>query len=300
MSYLSVERNASENTLRAYRTDLQQFVKIVRPFSWKDVDLFTVRGYLGELKKRGDSKATMGRKLAALRSFFRYLVRRRQIKANPATAVATPKTGKRLPTFLTKDEAFALMEAPHPSPPPDPSLRSGGEGRGGGGSEKTVLRDKAILETLYSTGLRVSELVSLNMEDLDLAQGWLKAKGKGRKERMLPIGAKAIAAIDQYRASLSERQGALFLNKFGQRLTTRSVLNIVQKYARGLPGLRPISPHVLRHTFATHLLGEGADLRTIQELLGHSSLATTQKYTHVSPEQLMDIYDKTHPRSTKR
>lgn len=282
LRYLAVERGASEHTLRSYRKDLETFFAHVRSDP-KDVDMGDVRGFIAEQINAGLKKTTVGRRLGAIRSFFRFLHREGLIKVNPARLVSTPKTPKLLPKFLTVDDVFSLVEKP--------------EGIG-----FTAVRDRAILELLYSCGLRVGELSGLNSDDLNIREGVVKARGKGKKERILPIGKKAIEALKSYmieRVLLKKKDGAFFLNRSGTRLTDRSVRRIVVKYARAVLLDSRIGPHTLRHTFATHLLQGGADLRVIQELLGHSSLSTTQKYTHIDIAHLMDVYDKAHPLSEK-
>jgi integrase/recombinase XerC len=234
---------------------------------------------------KGLTKTTIGRKLAAIRSFYRYLHLEGLVKANPARLVATPKIPKKLPNFLDIDEATTLMEVPK-------------------GLGFVYTRDKAILELLYSSGLRVSELVGLNIGDIDTRTSWVvRAQGKGKKERIVPVGQKAKEALEEYlieRALKNKYAEAIFLNKEGERLTDRSIRRIVDRYQMQAGINRHISPHTLRHTFATHMLQSGADLRSIQEMLGHSSLSTTQKYTHTDLAYLMNVYDKSHPRATDK
>jgi integrase/recombinase XerC len=232
------------------------------------------------LDRKREKRSSLGRKLACLRSFFRYLQREGIITSNPAEEVRAPKQPKPLPRVLSKDDAQALMEFPQ-----DDTVRS--------------LRDRALLEMLYSTGARVSEVVGINREDLSLEAGLVRLRGKGRKERIVPVGAVALEAIRSYHAGIGSgrKTGPLFPNGRGGRLTARSVTRIVTRYSRALPG-GPVSPHALRHSFATHLLDEGADLRSIQEMLGHASLNTTQRYTHVAMDRLLAQYDQTHPRAT--
>jgi integrase/recombinase XerC len=240
------------------------------------------------LDRKREKSTSMARKLAALRSFFRYLQREGLVGRNPAEAIRTPKQPKHLPRVLTKDDAAALMEFP--------ADQAGG-----------ALRDRALLETLYSTGARVSELVGINFEDLRVSEGLAHLRGKGRKERIVPIGDVALRAIQAYlnqQPLMASRDGKttkrvpspVFRNSRGGRLTTRSVARIVARYSNRLVG-GSVSPHTLRHSFATHLLDEGADLRSIQEMLGHASLSTTQKYTHLATDQILAVYDKTHPRA---
>lgn len=296
MTFLELERHASQETVRNYASDLRQF----QSFTSKDnprrptldpaaVTTESIRAYLHWLDHKREKSTSMARKLACLRSFFRYLQREGMVGVNPAEAVRTPKQPKHLPRVLTKDDAAALMEFPA-----DPA----------GGS----LRDRALLETLYSTGARVSELVGINLEDLRSSDGLIHLRGKGRKERIVPIGAVALQAIQAYLnqqpvtksrdLTIKAKRVSLpiFRNSRGGRLTTRSVARIVARYSNRLAG-GPVSPHTLRHSFATHLLDEGADLRSIQEMLGHASLSTTQKYTHLATDQLLAVYDKTHPRA---
>jgi integrase/recombinase XerC len=275
LKYLEVQRGASPHTIRAYRKDLELFFESASD----EIDLSDIRGFVASEITGGRKKTTASRRLAALRSFFKFLHREGYIKANPAKLVSSPKLPKQLPRFLSVDEVFSLVEKP--------------EGIG-----FLAARDRAVLELLYSSGLRVSELSALNVEDLNLREGMLKVRGKGKKERIVPVGTKAMDALKAYmveRALLKKPHEALFLNRKGTRLTDRGVRRIVMKYSRMLALSGKVSPHTLRHTFATHLLQSGADLRVIQELLGHSSLSTTQKYTHLDIVHLMDVYDKAHP-----
>ena len=295
LEHLRVERNASAHTLRSYASDLEQF----RSFLWsagfhrdekkgdiraEKIDHLAIRAYLSRLY-REHKKSSLARKLAAQRSFFRYLVDEGLITRSPAEIVATPKQEKNLPSFLSVDEVFALVEKPDRATP-------------------WGARDRAILETLYSCGIRVSELVGLSDGDADFQLGIVRVYGKGRKERIVPIGGKAIEALRAYlprrdevlaRRKKSGPRAPLFINPRGTRLTARSVARILQKHVLQSGLLRKVSPHALRHTFATHLLDAGADLRAIQEMLGHVSLSTTQRYTHVSMDKLMEVYDKAHP-----
>ncbi len=276
--YLEIEKAVSSHTLRAYRKDLEIFFDYAKTEPEK-IDMIDVRGFVAEQIKEGMNKTTVGRRLSCIRSFFKFLHREGYIKSNPAKLVSNPKVSKLLPRFLSVDEVFSLVEKP--------------EGIG-----FIPVRDKAILELLYSSGLRVSELSGLNIEDLNIKESLIKIRGKGKKERIVPVGSKAIDALKSYmieRMLLKSKDKALFLNRMGTRLTDRGVRRIVVKYARDLAMYGQISPHTMRHTFASHLIQGGADLRVIQELLGHSSLSTTQKYTHLDITHLMDIYDKAHP-----
>jgi len=285
--YLRDLRNASPHTLRNYSADITAFFGFLRRISptyeLKYVDRSTVRSYLTQLHVDRKAKATMQRKLSALKSFFRYLVREGHLDRNALSAVRSPKGESRLPGFLDTDEVVRLIESP------DRSNLLG-------------LRDRAILELLYSAGIRVSELVGLNIEDVDLIGEVAKVRGKGKIQRISPMGRYAALALSDYLNSPKRRQrnspgDAVFLNRAGARITTRSVARIVNKYVRQTALKTGTSPHTLRHTFATHLLNAGADLRSIQELLGHKSLATTVIYTHVSTEKMQEVYTKSHPRA---
>jgi integrase/recombinase XerC len=275
---LKGEQGVSPHTLRAYRKDLNEFFLFLEKKP-KDIDNLDIRSFLAFLYHKKLSKSSISRKLATIRSFFKFLHREGYVKKNPAKLVTSPRVPKSLPKFLTVDETFALMEAPQ-------------------GESFKSSRDRAILELLYSSGLRVSELTSLDLSDLDMKESFIRVRGKGRKERIVPIGSKAMEAIQNYlpeRVSLKKKSSALFLNNRGGRLTQRSISRILLHYSRMVNLKGDLSPHTLRHTFATHLLHEGADLRSIQELLGHASLSTTQKYTHVDIGHLTEVYDRAHP-----
>lgn len=280
--FLKYERNYSVHTVRAYMNDLAEFEDFlsnssteIEKVSAKNINLYSLNLYTK------NSKSTVSRKLTTLRSFFNFMVRKGTIKQNPAKLIPLPKKEKELPVFLSVDEVFKLIDSIDP------------EGI-------LPLRDLAIIELLYSSGLRVSELAKIKVLDIDHRENFVKVSGKGNKERVVPFGSNAREVILQYlrrRTELKPKDDFFFLNNRGSGLTTRSIERIVKKYGL-LSGIsKKISPHALRHTFATHLLGGGADLRSIQELLGHSSLSTTQRYTHTSIEQIMKIYDKTHPRA---
>lgn len=282
LRYLAVERGASGHTLRSYRADLADcsaFLHTRGSGSLADVDARVLRGYLADLHARGLARSSVGRRLAALRSFYRYLVRRGRARVNPAKEIRAPRLPKRLPSYLPIDESEAL-------------LRQEFAGKGTGN------RDRAVLEVLYATGIRVSELAGLDVEDVDLREGAARVYGKGGKERIVPIGRKAVEALRAHLADRHPGAGPLFPNRRGRRLTVRTLDRIVRARARSAGLVRHVTPHTLRHTFATHLLDAGADLRLIQELLGHARLGTTQKYTHVSTERLMAVYDAAHPRAT--
>jgi integrase/recombinase XerC len=278
MRYLEIERGASSHTVRAYRKDLREFSGYVKTEPL-NIDVIDVRGFIAVQIGKGLNKTTVARRLSSVRSFLKFLHREGYIKSNPAKLVPNPRAAKLLPRFLSVDDVFSLIEKP--------------EGMG-----FIPARDKAILELLYSSGLRVSELSGLNTDDVNIKESLVKLKGKGKKERIVPVGSKAVDAIKSYlveRILLKSRDRALFLNRMGTRLTDRGARRIVVKYAKALFMMGRIGPHTLRHSFASHLLQGGADLRVIQELLGHSSLSTTQKYTHLDITHLMDIYDKAHP-----
>jgi integrase/recombinase XerC len=229
---------------------------------------------------KNTKKSSIGRKLAAIRSFFRFLLRRGEVAKNPAELIATPKKEQRLPFHLDIDQTTALMEAPE-------------------SEQKYALRDRAILELLYSSGLRVSELTGLNIGEFDPTAGMVRVAGKGGKERIVPVGSRAQKALQEYldQRNSEAARGAFFINTRGSRINRRSVARIVDSHVLRIAAFKRISPHTLRHTFATHMLEGGADLRAIQELLGHASLSTTQKYTHVSIDRLMEVYDKAHPKA---
>lgn len=298
LKHLNEQKGYSRHTIRNYYSDLIQFAEFIAskkplPEGEKNVleleaiDHLIIREYLGSLYRRL-SRATIARKLSAIRSFFHYLEKRALNNGNPAADIATPKLQKYIPNYLSVDEIFRLLERPEREKP-------------------LGLRDLAILEVLYSCGLRVSELEALDISGIDFENRLVKVSGKGNKERIVPIGHKALRAVQTYleatsflrkKAGSDRRDGPLFINFRGDRLATRSIGKIIKRYARE-SGLTPdISPHSIRHTFATHLLDGGADLRSVQELLGHASLSSTQKYTHVSLDRLMEVYDKAHPRSS--
>ena len=317
LNYLKFEKRFSEHTAKCYGADLTQFGQfLTRDFEPSpthadrisvtghdhgpatalatrvsidqmllSVDTNALRAYLAVLNEKQYSKATIARKLATLRSFYKFLVKRGRIQSNPVSVVRTPKQDKRLPKFLEYEQIKTLLE----TPPTDNWLGA---------------RDRAIMETLYSTGIRVSELVALNMDDIDFLGEVLHIRGKGKKERITPIGTSALQVIQHYMEFRNKRAQSnsnfdskvLFVNKHGKRLSTRSVRRKMDKYLK-MAGLDPsISPHTLRHSFATHMLNNGADLRSVQELLGHQSLSTTQIYTHLTTKKLKEVYDKAHPR----
>jgi len=297
MHYLALEKNASPHTCRCYRKDLEGFEDFLKSSGMylnpkggveiEKVDRMAIRKYMSFLHRK-NKKSSIARKISTLRSFFKYLIREQIIPSNPAKSVSSPKVEKTLPTTLTVDEAFRLMESPQGIPEKSSEV-----------SKQNGVRDRAILELLYSSGLRVSELVGLSLNQLDSDLGIVRVMGKGRKERIVPVGGKAIDALKSYLEGRggSAGENPVFINSSGGRLTARTVGRLVKKYTRHSGIFRKVSPHSLRHTFATHLLDAGADIREIQEMLGHSSLSTTQRYTHVSMGKLMEVYDKAHPRS---
>ena len=288
VEYIRAARNASPHTVRGYASDIAQFIAFLEGEELStnpaDIDSRTMRRYLARLQKQGTSKRSVARKLASLRAFFRHLLRKGLIETDPTTGLPSPKLDKRLPKFLRDEHVESLMQRPDTNQP-------------------MGLRDAAILETLYATGMRVGEMVGLDLRDMDLSSGEIKVLGKGSKERITLIGRAAKEALLTYlnfgRGKLlaNTRETAVFLNKNGGRLTARSINRLVDKYFGMVSDEMKISPHVLRHTFATHMLEHGADLRSIQELLGHASISTTQIYAHVSRERLKQVYELAHPRA---
>lgn len=286
LAYLEYERNASPHTRLSYQTDLVQFARFLKDkgITLRSADPGFVRAYLVHLHEQKNMKSSISRKLATLRSFFQFCLRKGWVDDNPAKVVASPKQDRPVPSFLSEQEMQSFLEMPQ-------------------AVDVLGLRDKAILELFYATGIRLAELVGLNLEDVGLEERLAKVRGKGKKERIVPFGRKALESLRAYLARrgelLSKGRGetAMFLNYRGTRLTPRSVERTVDKYLKQAALLRKISPHSLRHSFASHLLGRGMDLRAIQELLGHESLATTQKYTHLDLHQLLETHRKSHPRS---
>jgi integrase/recombinase XerC len=281
LGYLEGERGASVHTIRSYRADLADcagFLARRRLGPLTDADARIVRAYLADLHVRGLARTSIARRLAALRSFFRFLVRRGRAKSNPARDVRTPALPKRLPGHLPIDQSEALFRQPL-------------------GDDEAGRRDRAVLELLYASGVRVAELAGLAVDDVDLREGTVRVLGKGRKERVLPIGRRAVDALRDYLGPREGARGPLFRNRRGGRLSVRSFHRIVGARARAAGLTARVTPHTLRHTFATHLLDAGADLRLIQELLGHARLTTTQRYTHVSADRLVRVYDAAHPRA---
>lgn len=295
--HLHYERNVSPHTLRNYLSDLMQFYDFLapadkdgvrRPIDVRQIDNITIREYMSKLYELKKKKTSIARKLATLRTFFKFLCREQVLKMNPARLVASPRLEKKLPVTLSVDDVIRFIETPE-------------------GDTPLGKRDRCILELLYGTGMRVSELTGLNIDDVDFNNMSIRVRGKGRKERIVPFGTKAKETMETYlgvrgellvEADEEDRDArAVFLNYQGTRISTRSVGRMVDKYLKICADMRNISPHSLRHSFATHLLNAGADLRAIQELLGHARLSTTQKYTHVSHERLVEVYDKAHPKA---
>ena len=278
ISYLQIEKNYSPHTITNYSLDLTEFMDFMENIPVERVRYLHLRKYLAHLRTQHLKPRSVARKLSSLRSFFRFLQKEGLIQENPAVLLMTPKLDKSLPKFLSENEMVALIESP--------------------GLEKPAgKRDRAILETLYSSGIRVSELVGLNVDQVDFISNIIRVMGKGKKERLVPIGEKALDALKAYLDARHVPNRALFLNKNGTRLSDRSVRNIINKYILSASLRMNVSPHVLRHSFATHLLERGADLRSVQELLGHVNLSTTQIYTHVTTERLKSVYDRAHPRA---
>jgi integrase/recombinase XerC len=284
LNFLTTEKGASGHTTKNYGIDLREFMKFIAEKELPSLTYLDIRSFLAFMKAREYSKNSIARKLACLRSFFKYLVRENILAQNPAAGIATPKKEKRLPSFMNPDEITKLLDAP---------AKNSWE-------EK---RDKAILEMLYSSGLRVSELAGLNHDDLDFFGGLVRVRGKGKKERIVPVGQTALNSLRAYWDMKAPREAAnaikkpLFISRIGSRLTDRSVRRMILKYVKRTGLGKEISPHTFRHSFATHMLDRGADLRSVQELLGHANLSTTQIYTHVTTQRLKDAYVAAHPRA---
>ncbi|MGM0688883.1 MAG: site-specific tyrosine recombinase XerD [Bacillota bacterium] len=286
-NYLAVEKGLAKNTLESYRRDLNKFIKFMQKRKINDpgeIDRESLSIFIGELKKNGSATATISRNIASIRSFFNFLLQEGIIENNPALDLESPRIEKKLPRVLTTEEIDQLLCQPKPS-------------------DHNGLRDRAMLELLYASGIRVSELVSLNITDFDPLVGYLRCRGKGMKERIVPIGSIAINYVNEYldksRAKLLKKNGdpSLFVNQHGCRMTRQGFWKILKKYARKSNINGDITPHTLRHSFATHLLENGADLRSVQEMLGHSDISTTQIYTQITRRKIREVYDKTHPRA---
>ncbi len=283
LNYVSVEKNYSPHTVTNYKTDLGEFNAFLKSRDESDikrVDYFLLRKFLSLLAERKLNKRSLSRKISTLKSFFKFALRENLIQTNPAVSLIYPRLDKPLPKFLTENEVKTVLEMPQAH-----------------GKELLPSRDKAMLEFLYSSGARISEMVSLNIDHLDLIAGIVKVKGKGRRERLLPLGEPALVCLKAYLDLRHDSNAALFVNKRGSRITDRGVRNIIDRYMKKSALSLKVSPHTFRHSFATHLLNRGADLRSVQELLGHSSIATTQVYTHLTVESLKAVYQKAHPRA---
>ena len=277
-TYFEIEKNYSPHTILNYRIDLEEFAGFLGKTPIEVVEYPDLRRFLAQLKGRNLKPRTLARKLSSLRSFFKFLQREGVIKLNPAKLVVTPKLDKPLPHFMSEEESTQLIESPKSGKINSP-------------------RDKAIFEVLYSTGIRVSELVGLNVDDVDFIGNIIKVMGKGKKERMVPIGDHALNALKEYLDGRRVDNKFIFVNKNGTRLGDRSVRNVINKYILEQAMAQHVTPHMFRHSFATHLLNHGADLRSVQELLGHVNLSTTQIYTHLTTDKLKKVYDQAHPRA---
>lgn len=289
LEYLRIEKHFSNYTFRSYRSDLIQFIDFLETecsvFDIENVNFGHIRTFVGSLIRGGFKKSSAERKLAAIKSFFSFLTKRSYIKNNPAKLVKSPRKEKKVPSFLSQSDAEGLMDLPS-------------------GDKPIYIRNKAILELLYGTGIRASELCQLDVGSINMPRGTVMVKGKGGKERILPLGEMVLLALENYtkarkKLNKNREESAFFLNKNGGRLSTRSLQRIVNSYIKQVANLTRSSPHTLRHTFATHLLERGADIRSVQELLGHSSLSTTQIYTHITVNRLKKVYMKAHPRAQK-
>ena len=287
INYLSVERGLALNTLESYGRDLRQYSQYLQVGDDTAFDLASrtqIVDYLMHLQQQGKATATIARRLAALKAFYQFLVREKYLDKDPTANLESPKLEKRLPKVLTVREVELLLAEPDPSSP-------------------SGLRDRAMLELLYATGIRVSELVSLNLPDVNLDMGYIRCSGKGSKERIVPMGSMAIASVREYldhgrgRLVRDREEQALFVNHHGRRLTRQGFWKIVKKYAEDAKIEKEITPHTLRHSFATHLLENGADLRSVQEMLGHADISTTQIYTHITRGRIKEVYARTHPRA---
>lgn len=281
VNYLTIEKNYSNHTINNYAADLGELGDFLESRGGKDIkriDYFLLRKFLSVLSEKNLNKRTLSRKISTFKSFFKFMLRENLIKSNPASSLIYPRLDKPLPKFLTEKEVRSILRLPK-------------------GNELSALRDKAILEFLYSTGARVSEMVALKKENIDFISGIAKVRGKGRKERLLPIGEPALNCLKKYLDKRNDSNSSLFINKLGGTLTDRGARNVIYKYMKQATIALEVSPHTFRHSFATHLLDRGADLRSVQELLGHSSIATTQIYTHLTIDSLKSIYQKAHPRA---
>ena len=278
LNYLEVEKNYSPHTILNYRLDLEEFAQRVKDVPLDKIEYFYLRKYIAQESAKNLNKKTLSRKISTLKSFFKFLLKEDLIKNNPASLLIYPRREKNLPKFLTEEQVNRIFLAMQ-------------------GEDFASLRDRAILEVLYSTGARISELISSDIEDADLIGGIIKVKGKGKKERLLPLGNPAISALKNYLEKRKGNNPALFVNQRGGRLSARAVRYIINKYIRKTALSLKVSPHTFRHSFATHMLNRGADLRSVQDLLGHANISTTQIYTHLNIDNLKNIYQKAHPRA---
>ncbi len=287
INFLSVEKGLARNTLESYQRDLRAFTGYLRQSGvtgFQETSRHNIVGYLATLQKNGKAKATLSRNLASIRSLFQYLAQERLVPENPSADLESPKPDRKLPRVLTPQEVDLLMEQPNCS-------------------QSTGIRDKAMLEVIYATGIRVSELISLDLEHINIESGFIRCRGKGNKERIIPIGSLAVRHVENYLAGCRGRlvrngnESALFVNQHGKRMTRQGFWKILKKYAREAGINKHITPHTLRHSFATHLLENGADLRSVQEMLGHADISTTQIYTQVTRSRIREVYEKTHPRA---
>jgi len=280
LDYLEVERGVSPNTIEAYRGDLSQYIRYFSRINILKIDSSLIGKYIAELQKKGLKNSSISRKLSVIRMFYKFIYLEGKSEYNPLEEISSPRKGRRIPSYLSLREVESLLETPSPDTP-------------------LGIRDKAMLEVLYGAGLRISELVNLDVEDVDLRKGWIKVMGKGFRERVLPLGREACQWVRKYlrERELKKEKAPLFCNRYGKRISRQACWKIIKKYARKAGITGKISPHTLRHSFATHILSGDADLRAVQELLGHVNITTTQIYTHITRERLKKIYKKFHPRA---
>lgn len=282
IEYLENQKNYSKNTIKSYRKDIKQFINFLKEEKiddFENVSYDEFVKFIGKLKLNNFKEKSIGRKVASIKSFYKFLLSRKYIKKNPALLIKSPKIPEKLPSFLTYNEILKILEIPDRN-------------------SWQFLRDKAIIELLYSTGIRVGEIANLKIEDINFVDEVIKVKGKGKKERIVPVGRPALSCLIEYiEKRPNKKERFVFLNKYGKRLTERSIERLIKKYSLILGINKKITPHTFRHTFATHLLDRGADLRVVQELLGHERITTTQIYTHLTIEKLKQLYDKFHPRN---
>lgn len=283
LNYLEIERNYSALTVEHYGKDLHEFDAFLQAegtvSDLKELAYITLRKYLIFLTEKGLNKASICRKISTLKSFFKFLMKEKYIKVNPAASMIYPKRDKKLPEFLTEEEVAVILDTAFTA------------------ADQAAIRDRSIMELFYGAGIRISELTGLNVEDIDFFSSVVVIRGKGKKERLVPLGSKAQNAVREYLEKEQRKEGPVFYSRKNRRITDRAVRNIVKKYIKRVACLKKVSPHTFRHSFATHLLNRGADLRTVQELLGHASISTTQVYTHLTTDRLKSIYAQAHPRA---